>query len=535
MSGLMQILGRAMVIETADLIWHWFDAVKQLKNDRHPDHISQLDNIIDIAQQGGTKTKTAIEQMRFYLFENPSCLYGRMAAAAICLQQNHLAAAIEHLTEVYLKQPSNTMALYALGYCYERSGKQNKAIEYYQDCLKFKNFLQLPRQRLAAIYFKNNQLEKTIYEYEQLKEEYPDDLSTLMILGRLYLAAEKPSEAAETFNNAILMHPDNFHNGTDEIDQLITNNQHYQAVEKLDYLLSQQPERIDLILRKADAMAMMGLDDDSAAQYHQALQICPNFLEATIKLGTHYLRTGNVNAAALLFNKAVEINDQIVESYIGLAAARKLAGNDPEALSTLSLAAAINSNSALLFTETAKLQLRATLAEDYIPETEDDSQNLVETLLTAHRQQITIQPTNPELHYRFGLLMAGVGRMIDAAKAFEIAVKINPTYCQARSKLAVTLFETDQKQLAIAQLTNVRYPDKGTLDLHYKTTLLYCDKIRFASSLIDLDRKMENNFACTNTTSNISIVLQNLGLVDRADATWDNLAETTNFAIKSTL
>jgi hypothetical protein len=46
---------------------------------------------------------------------------------------------------------------------------------------------------------------------------------------------------------------------------------------------------------------------------------------------------------------------------------------------------------------------------------------------------------------------------------------------------------------------------------------------------------LESNFAASDATANISIVLQNLGLLDRAGALWDNLAQTitTAFQIKT--
>ena len=65
--------------------------------------------------------------------------------------------------------------------------------------------------------------------------------------------------------------------------------------------------------------------------------------------------------------------------------------------------------------------------------------------------------------------------------------------------------------------------------------MLYCDKIKFASSLINLERNMEKSFALAETTVNISIVLQNLGMLDRATAMWDNLSDTTKQAINTDL
>jgi len=527
LSGLLEILGRAMTVDTADLIWHWFDAAKLLKDDIESPQSRWLNKIIELT--GDKRAQAAEEQLRLYLFENPSCIRGRLAATAMCLQKNQLHKAIEELNSVYLRQPNNTMALYALGHCYERLGKEAQAVEFYQDCLKFKNYLQLPRQRLAAIYFKNSQLEKTIQEYELLKSEYPDDISTLITLGHLYIAGAKYTKAIETFNTAILIHPDNFHAEAD-IDQFIQEGQLHEALEQIEDLLETQPERADLIVKQADVLSKLGATADSVCQYEEAIRIRPDFLEATIKLGTQYLQMHADGLAARQFNRAAEINDQIVDAYIGLAIAQKLAGYVSDALATLSLAAAIQPNSSLLLAETATLQFKIGFGENTTLHNGSRSTGLIEAVIEAHQRQITHQTQNPELHYRLGVLMMSVGRMNDALKGFQTALEINPTYTRARSKLMVCLFETGQQQAAMEKLIGPECLDKDTLELHYKVALLYCDRIKFASSLINLERYMENNFTCADATVNISIVLQNLGLLDRAAAMWDNLADTADQA-----
>lgn len=541
MSKLLEILGRAMTADTADLIWHWLNAVKLLKNDDDSESIQaqQLNKIIELI--GDRKTDSAAEQLRLYLFENPSCTRGRLVSAAICLHDNRLHRAIEELNSVYLRQPNNTMALYALGHCYERLGKESQAVEFYQDCLKFKNYLQLPRQRLAAVYFKNSQLEKTVQEYELLKNEYPDDMSTLVTLGHLYIAAAEYTKAAETFNTAILIHPDNFHAEDDCVNQLIRDGQLHEAAEQLENSLAEQSDRADLIVKLADVLGMLGATAEAVSQYQEAIRICPDFLEATIKLGTQYLQMHSPRCvtadaeqlAAKQFNRAAEINDKIVDAYIGLAITRKLAGNFSEALATLSLAAAIEANSSLLLAQTATLQFKAGLGPNLSFHNTDDSTNIIETVIDAHRQQIILRPQNPDLHYRLGILMMSVGRFSEAVKSFRTVLGINPTCHRARSKLAICLFETNQKHIALEQLTGPDCLDKDTLELHYKIALLYCDRIKFASSLINLERSMENNFARSDATVSISIVLQNLGLLDRATAMWDNLSDTASQAMST--
>jgi len=528
MSKLLEIFGRAITVDTANLIWHWLDAVRPREAEVDLPQYQQLNNIIELMGDG--KAEKAEEQTRLYLFDNPSCTRGRMAAGAICLSKNRLQNAIEELNSVYLRQPNNTMALYALGHCYERLGKESEAVEFYQDCLKFKNYLQLPRQRLAAIYFKNRQFEKAIQEYELLKNEYPDDVSSLFTLGHLYIANARYRSAIETFDTAILIHPDNFDTVSQDIDQFIAYGQLDEALELLEHLLEEQPDRADLVLKRADILSMLGMDTEAVLQYQEALSISPDFLEATIKLGTQYLQMHEERLAAQQFNRAVEINDQIVDAYIGLAIAQKLGDEVSDALATLSLAAAIQPNSSLLLAETAGLQFKAGFEESLERHEADEPNELMSAIIQSHQRQLSKRPQNPDLHYRLGVLMMSVGWTSEAIKAFQSALEINPTYSRARNKLAVCLFETGQKEQAVEQLIGPDCLDKETLELHYKTALLYCDRLKFASSLLNLDYYMENNFACTDSAVNISIVLQNLGLLDRASTMWDNLCDTAKQA-----
>jgi tetratricopeptide (TPR) repeat protein len=197
----------------------------------------------------------------------------------------------------------------------------------------------------------------------------------------------------------------------------------------------------------------------------------------------------------------------------------------------LSLAAAIQPNSSLLFTETATLQFKARLGRNPLGDDTGDSRSLTDAVIAAHCQQIQSRPHNPDLHYRLGVLLLNTGRVTHAISSFQAAVEINPAFARARSKLAICLFEVGRHDEAIEQLTSVEPLDKDTLELHYKTALLYCDKVKFASSLINLERRLESNFSCADATVNISIILQNLGLLDRAAATWDSLAETASHAL----
>jgi len=529
MSQLLEIFGRAITVDVAELLWHWLDTMQT--HSPAQENSSKLYRIIDFARDNPTKIDKAAEQLRLYLFDNPTCVYGRIAAAAIYIYENRLQQAITELNSVYMHQPSNTMALYALGHCYERLGNETQAVEFYQDCLKFKNHLQLPRYRLAAIYFKNWQLEKAINEYELLKREHPDDIATLTTLGQLYIAVAKYEQAVEIFNTAILIHPDNFNDETDETQQLIQAGNLDEALDKLDEQLESSPERADLHTKKADCFAMLGSTLQAIAHYQQSLRIRPDSLETNIKLGTQYLIAGNNFAAARQFNIAMEINDRIVDAYMGLALAYKLLNNNSDAMLILSLAASIQANTPLLFSEVAALQFKAAAQCNSLIDNSDSPADLFDAVIEAHRRQISLRPENPDIYYRLGVLIMNTGSFPQAAEAFEKAIEINPMYSRAGTKLILCLYEAGQKGKALAKLTLPDCFDKNTLDLHYKIALLFSHKIKFASSLLNLHRMTEMNLTSSDPAINISIVLQNLGLLNRAEELWDNLADTTSQAI----
>ncbi len=534
MSKLLEIFGRAITVDTADLIWHWFNVLKSHGAGGSPRDFGELEEALDLL--GERQIDTASEKLNFYLFENPDCPYGRMAAAAVCLHHNALEDAVEQLQSVYMRQPSNTMALYTLGYCCERLGKEAEAIEFYQDCIKFKSHLLLPRQRMAAIYYRAGRLDKTITEYEALTAEHPEDIASMVLLGYLYIAGHHYENATATFNMAIVSHPDNFHddNKQDELNELLDSGQYEKAIDNVRWLMESLGEMPDLYVTMADIYSRAGRVADAITGYENAIRMQPNYLEATIKLGTHYLRCQRPALAAEQFNRAVEINDDIVDAYIGLATAQYLADEVEEAHATLSLVGAIQQNSTLLFAETATLHMQITLDND----SADDSRRSdyvieIADVIKAHQKQMTSTPKSTDIHYKYGILMMAAGDSSAAVRSFRAALEINPTHHRARTKLALCLHESKNRAAAVEVLTRPEPTTSEMLQLHYRIAILYCDKKKFGQAMANMQTAMKDNFTDPDAGVNVAVVLENLGLIDRATATWDRLTETAHHAISA--
>ncbi len=272
---------------------------------------------------------------------------------------------------------------------------------------------------------------------------------------------------------------------------------------------------------------MMGGISDAIALYQQALRICPDFLEVTIKLGTSYLKMHADQLAAQQFNKAIEINDEIVEAYTGLAAAQKLAGQPAEALNTLSLASAIQPNSSFLFAETAKLILKAALEANLLP-APTDGRTLEQSVLAAHERQSARFPNNPDLHYRLGILhmnavaIPGGGGMFPSrlANQSDVLPGRNET-----GRLAVRDRRHRGSDRSDHAAAAIRSDDAGSV-LPDGAAVLQPGQVRVLGDQPPAGDRQDADRTSVDPATNISIVLQNLGLSDTIGLMWENLCQT---------
>jgi len=534
MSKLLEIFGKGIGIDVVELIWNWINA--QNPSGPHSSDITvQMEKIIDCL--ASRNLAQAEQLLRLYLFEKPNCPLGRMAAAAVCIQQNDIEGAIEQSQSVYYRTPSNTLALYILGFCHERLERIPQAVEFYQDCLKFKSYLQLPRQRLGAIYLSEGRLDKVIEEYTALTCEHPEDIQSQVLLGYLYMAARRYEQASETFNLAIISHPDNFNQegADDEFDDLLQHGMHDEAIEKIRFLIEQVGLLPDLLIRLGDICSKAGRMAEAIAHYENALRMQPNSLEATIKLGTQYLKERHLTLAAEQFNQAAEINDEIIDAYIGLAISQYLAGHHEEAVQSLELSSTIHQNSVLLFAETAVLHYEANrlLDADMSDANAASRDDIIRQLTHLWSVRLSRSKGNADIYYKYAVLQGASGDVSESIRWFKKALGVNPTHYRARTKLALACLEKKQVQESLDILTDVAVFAPVELALHYQTSLLFCDKVRFAKAFHRIQTSSFSSACTQDTRDNLEVILENLGLIDRAISNWSSLEETAQLAASS--
>jgi len=529
MSKLLEVFGKGITVNTADVIWHWLNQI--LSQEQPSDRTELLHKILD--HLANRETVPAEEKTKAYLSDSPDCIYGRMAAAAQCLMQNDLQEALKQVQSVYWRQPSNTMALYVMGYCYERLGHIEQAVEFYQDCVKFKSYLQLPRQRMAAIYLKEGRIDRAVREYEILTSEHPNDISSVVLLGYLYLASHRLSQAVDTFNLGILSHPDNFMDSQreDEIQSLIDGEMYEQALEAIKYTIEQVGPSHDLFIRMGDLYSQWEKSEEAITCYEYAIRVQPSSLEAGIKVGTHYLRCQQFSLAAEQFNRASAINDEILDAYMGLALAQKLLDQHDSAMQTLSLASSIHKNSVLLYTEATILQFQSVMDENNTSHKQSDNRvAVVNDVIQAYQSQIKMHSNRPDVHYKYGILMMGENNLPEAISAFENAISMNPTNYRAFYKLIISIYDNRQSEKAVEILTPPDIAGAGIFEQYYQMTMLYSDKKEFVRALKRLNvLNTTGNYKHSDIRAELEDMLETLGVIDRSVINWERINEVSQW------
>lgn len=527
MSKILEVFGKGLTINTAEVVRHWLG--RKLSQEEASERTDSLLKIHDYL--ANRELVLAENHIREYLANYPECTLGRMSGAAVCLLQNELEETIQQTQSIYFREPANTMALYVMGHCYERLGHIEQAFEFYQDCVKFKSFLQLPRQRMAAIYLKEGRLDRAVKEYEILTSEHPDDISSIILLGHLYLESNDIRRAIDTFNLGILAHPDNFMDfeKDEEIQTLIECGMFEQALEAIKWTIEKVGPSPDLIIRMGDVYSQWEKGIQAIACYEKAILIQPNSLEARIKLGTHYLRSHRFSSAAEEFNKASEINDEILDAYMGLAISQKLSGLEKESRRTLALASSIQKNSVLLFTEMATLQFQAISDENCHAEKESDKRVVAtEHVIRAYQNQIKQSATNADSHNKYGILMMNEEKLGAAVSAFENALALNPMNYRVLYRLIICLFDNGQFERSLAMLTKTEAAKASAFENYYQMTILFTDKKAFADAMKKTCKiKAAESCEMLELRDCVEDILDTLGIIDRSYTSWERINETS--------
>lgn len=542
MSHLLEVLGRGLIAQLVGA----FDSILGTNTE---EEIEDLERLVETCPSdvsarvwlGGKllRSDRIADARRIFeaiIAQDPEHFAARIGLACALDALGRVDLSLEQLRTAQKADPLNPSILFCLGYCHERLNQDDAAITYYEDSISVCPTLRNAHERLAAIYLRREMIEAAADHYTRLCELDPEQTELQLGLANLLLKQGEHQKAIARYEYALSLEPDNWTVHNDVVSAYEEAGLIREAIEHLHKMIEKEPEFADTRLRLGDMYARIGNDSAATLQYERAAQISPDYLEANVKLGTQHLRAGRFEQASQWFSTALELNDRLLSAYVGIGVAQHASGRTAEALSSFEMARNIEPNSTLLFSEVARMHLKAAAgqqSERFIlgsnPAGESDTPEHLTDLLSQQiqrvRDAITQSPNHADLHYRLGLLLRNRGQLDDAIASFRQAATINPTYMKALIKLGLALSEADQTEEAIdvfKQATDVR-PDY--VDLHYQIGLLFVQRNQFEMAVEHFEQAVSGNPGNVAFQANLALSLQNMGLIDRAQATWQIVSE----------
>ena len=469
------------------------------------------------------------------LAQDPGHLDTRLAWAAMHVAEGSLSEAVGQFEQARAHGAEDARIFFGLGYCYERQGQAEKALEMYKAGKTCHPYLAQLGQRCAAIYVYRQEYGKTIDEYQQLSTEHPEEVFNYLMQGQLLLQTGEYAQAEEAFERALTIEPDNFDTSEEEIDALVQAKGIEGAIAEISDKIAGGGNVPDSYVRLGDLCSRAGDDEGTVCNYKRALELHPGFLEAAVKLGTQHLRMRRYYEGATSFSQAVEINDRLINAYVGLGVAQHQEGRKELGGDTFELAAALEPNTNLLFAEVVRLQVKLAMEKQQERETydfvvaeepnRDDMEDLVNLQMERHRQGLAENPNRADLHYHYAVLLRGRGRREEAIHHLGLALRINPSYGRAQLKLGLAEYDKGAKERGIEEFIKSLSVQHEYVELHYKLGLMYCDKILFALAVEQLGAAPEGGGEGGDVQVTLGLALQNMGLVDRAAAMWQAVCE----------
>ena len=212
----------------------------------------------------------------------------------------------------------------------------------------------------------------------------------------------------------------------------------------------------------------------------------------------------------------MEINDRLLGAYAGLGLGHWHLGEEAKALDHLRMATRLEPNSALLFSEVARIRGQFKRGRAGAP----DADHWIDDAANAYREQLDGHANHAQWHYQLGQLLSHAGDGAAATEHYREAVTINPAYQKAWIKLALLHGDAGESQEAFRAVGFALNPDAELIRLHYQLAIIFTLPTRFDICLDQLEGKADAKRPLADARANVQLALENLGLLDPVASGW---------------
>jgi len=296
------------------------------------------------------------------------------------------------------------------------------------------------QQQLGSLleHYQNGRLSDAEKLATSISHEFPSHNFSWKILGAVFKATGRNSEAVNANQTAVALSPQDayahFNLGVtlQELGRLD------EALASYNQAIALKPDYVDAHSNLGVTLQESGRLDEALASYKQAIALKPHYAEAHSNVGVTLKALGRLDEALASYKQAIALKPDYADAHSNLGNTLKELGRLDEAEASYNQAIALKPDYA-----EAHYNLGNTLKELRRLDEAEASYNRV----------IALKPGYADAHFSLGITLQELGRLDEALASYNQAIALRPDYAEAHSNLGVTLKELGRLDEALASYT----------------------------------------------------------------------------------
>ena len=277
--------------------------------------------------------------------------------------------------------------------------------------------------------------------------DFPKDQFTWKVLGAVFGATGRNSEALEANKTAVRLSPQDAaaHNNLG-----IT----YQELAKLDEAESSYKQAIVMKPNYAEAhynlgntLLKLGRFDEAETNYRKVIALIPDYAEAHSNLGEALNELDKLNEAEVSYKQAIALKPNYAEAHNNLGNTLLKLGRFDEAETNYRQAIALKPNYA---------EAHSNLGEAL------NELGKLNDAEASYKRALVLQPDYAVAYYNLGITLKEQSRLDEAEESLRHAITLKPEYAEAHNQLLDCLFLQDKKSIFFDELDYLISQDKAS-------------------------------------------------------------------------
>ncbi len=305
----------------------------------------------------------------------------------------------------------------------------------------------------------------------EITQEFPTDQFAWKVLGAVFGATGRKSEAVDANQTAVALSPQD----------------------------AEAHNNLGVTLQKVARL------DEAAASYRQAIALKPDYAQAHYNLGNTLKELRRLDEAEASYNQAITLKPDYAEAHSNLGVTLQGLGRPEEAEASFRQAIALKPDYA-----EAHYNLGNTLQElGKLDEAE-----------ASYTQAITLKPDYAEAHSNLGNTLKELGKLDEAEASYNQAIALKRDYPEAHSNLGNTLQELgrlDEAEASYVQAIALK-PDFAEAHYNLGNTLQKLERLDESEASYKQALALKPDFA--EAHFNLGNTLKGLGKLDESEASY---------------